>query len=90
MANVISYKNDAFPKDQEFGLFGMFLVKNGEDYTLTDEDESRFEQNFGVKFADWGKPDPDDTTVEGYEAPKTETKPQNTVIGGIVNTGGEK
>lgn len=95
MANTISFKNEAFPDGEEFALFGMFLVKNGESYTLTEEDELRFEQNFGVKYADYGKPDPDDDTV-GANAEPTADKPktENKVIGGIGGTtsslGGEK
>lgn len=64
MALKISYKNDAFPKDYEFDIHGVGLVKNGGTVTLSKEDEERAVGILGMPVKEYVKGS-DDVSVEG-------------------------
>ena len=60
----VSYKNDAFPKDYEFDVHGIGLVKNGGTITLDKEEEERAVSLLGMPVKDYVKGSAD-LSVEG-------------------------
>jgi hypothetical protein len=60
----VSYKNDAFPKDYEFDVHGIGLVKNGGTITLDKEGEERAVSLLGMPVKDYVKGSAD-LSVEG-------------------------
>lgn len=64
MSLKVSYKNDAFPKDYEFEVYGIGLIKNGGSVTLSKDQEERAVTMVGMSVKDYVK-DSADVSVEG-------------------------
>jgi hypothetical protein len=67
MGLKVSYKNKSFPKDMEFSVGGVAVVKNGGSVSLSDEQERLFVAQNGSAVKDFYKGS-EDWNVEGTAA----------------------